>query len=405
MAANLFLAHWTDPAAAPAEQTDAAERRSLGIYLLLGCGTEVFGAVQTLLLTLCSLRASRVLHAQLLRRLLHAPMSFFDSMSSGAILNRFLSDTMNVDSRVPDSLTSLGTQLLTMATQLGLVLRFAPWVALATPLLGLAYYRIYQRMRAAARDARRINAGLHSPVFAHFSDVLAGRETIASYGAEARMCAANEAHVAAMSRSAIMSQAVQKWAQALTVQTGSLLYLAAGIVCVVLQARGQLSTSSLGLVLLYAGALQRAMMGLLMRLTQIEVEFVSVERIAEFTRLDDDDDVLVQPAAPPPPPFAPTATAVTAAVAASCTAVTRLAEPAGGARGCVELRDVWLRYRLHEAPVLRGLSLHLAAGMKLAVCGRSGCGKTSLLRALVYMHTHQPATPRTPASSPTQPSL
>ena len=53
-------------------------------------------------------------------------MAFFDSMSSGAILNRFLSDTMNVDSRVPDSLTSLGTQLLTMATQLGLVLRFAP---------------------------------------------------------------------------------------------------------------------------------------------------------------------------------------------------------------------------------------------------------------------------------------
>ena len=63
MAANLFLAHWTDPSAAPAEQTGAAERRSLGIYLLLGCGTEVASAVQTLLLTLCSLRASRVLHA------------------------------------------------------------------------------------------------------------------------------------------------------------------------------------------------------------------------------------------------------------------------------------------------------------------------------------------------------
>jgi len=275
VAANLFLAHWTDPSAAPAEQTDEAERRSLGIYLLFGCGTEVFSAVQTLLLTLCSLRASRVLHAQLLRRLLHAPMAFFDSMSSGAILNRFLSDTMNVDSRVPDSLTSLGTQLLTMVTQLGLVLRFAPWVAMAMPFLGLAYYRIYKRMRAAARDARRINAALHSPVFAHFSDVLAGRETIASYGAEARMCQQNEAHVAAMSRSAIMSQAVQKWAQALTVQTGSVLYLAAGVVCVVLQARGQLSTSTLGLVLLYAGSLQRAMMDLLMRLTQIEVSFVS----------------------------------------------------------------------------------------------------------------------------------
>ena len=59
-------------------------------------------------------------------------------------------------------------------------------------------------------------------------------------------------------------------------QTGSGLYLAAGVVCVVLQARGQLSTSTLGLVLLYAGSLQRAMMDLLMRLTQIEVGFISL---------------------------------------------------------------------------------------------------------------------------------
>ena len=66
-------------------------------------------------------------------------------------------------------------------------------------------------------------------------------------------------------------------------QTGSGLYLAAGVVCVVLQARGQLSTSTLGLVLLYAGSLQRAMMDLLMRLTQIEVGFVSLTPTATPT--------------------------------------------------------------------------------------------------------------------------
>ena len=128
---------------------------------------------------------------------------------------------------------------------------------------------------------------------------------------------------------------------------------------------------------------------------------MSVERIAEFTRLDDDRDVLVQPAAPPSPPVPATAaTAASAAAAATVDAIataasvaptSRLAEPAGepavelagAARGRVELRDVWLRYRPHEPPVLRGIHLRLAAGTKLAVCGRSGCGKTSLLRALV----------------------
>ncbi len=112
VAANLFLEEWTKPTADGTPRTDAQERASLGVYVLLGCGTEVLAAVQTVLLTICSLRASRVLHATLLRRLLHAPMAFFDAMASGAILNRFLSDTMNVDSRVPDSLTSLATQAL-----------------------------------------------------------------------------------------------------------------------------------------------------------------------------------------------------------------------------------------------------------------------------------------------------
>ena len=66
---------------------------------------------------------------------------------------------------------------------------------------------------------------------------------------------------------------------------------------------------------------------------------MSVERIAEFTRLDDDHDVLVQPAAPPSPPVPATAaTAASAATAATVDAIataasvaptTRLAEPAG----------------------------------------------------------------------------
>ena len=42
--------------------------------------------------------------------------------NAGAVLNRFLSDTQNIDSSVPDSLLSLATQVLNMSTQLILVL-------------------------------------------------------------------------------------------------------------------------------------------------------------------------------------------------------------------------------------------------------------------------------------------
>ena len=60
------------------------------------------------------------------------------------------------------------------------------------------------------------------------------------------------------------NEAVLKWAQALTTQTGCILYLSCGVVCVVLNASGRISTGQLGLVLLYAAQLQRSGMGYMM---------------------------------------------------------------------------------------------------------------------------------------------
>ena len=50
--------------------------------------------------------------------------------------------------------------------------------------------------------------------------------------------------------------------------------------------------------------------------------------------------------------------------------------------GALELRDVTLRYHLSRPRVLHGLSLRVPAGAKVAVVGRTGCGKTSLFAAI-----------------------
>ena len=182
IAANLYLAVWTG---APATAPQQKQEHHLLVYIGLGCGSIVLGSAQTLLLTVCSLHASRRLHGALVRRVLRAPLAFFDANTTGAILNRFLSDTQDIDSTVPDALLSLASQVLTMATQIGLVLFFAPWVALGLPPLFLVYYTIYQRIRAAARDARRIGSMAHTPLFAHYADALAGRETVRNLAPQA----------------------------------------------------------------------------------------------------------------------------------------------------------------------------------------------------------------------------
>jgi subfamily B ATP-binding cassette protein MsbA len=59
------------------------------------------------------------------------------------------------------------------------------------------------------------------------------------------------------------------------------------------------------------------------------------------------------------------------------------------ARGDIEYRSVGFRYDTSPAPVLRGVSLQAAAGQRVALVGRSGSGKTSLVNLLPRFYEPQ----------------
>jgi len=52
----------------------------------------------------------------------------------------------------------------------------------------------------------------------------------------------------------------------------------------------------------------------------------------------------------------------------------------------VEISDLWLRYRPDLSPVLKGVNLEIRAGERLAVVGKTGSGKTSLVQALFRLY-------------------
>ena len=56
----------------------------------------------------------RSIHAQMLRSVLGAPLSFFDSSPTGRVLNRFLQDMQNIDSYVPNVITDQITRTLSV---------------------------------------------------------------------------------------------------------------------------------------------------------------------------------------------------------------------------------------------------------------------------------------------------
>ena len=56
-------------------------------------------------------------------------------------------------------------------------------------------------------------------------------------------------------------------------------------------------------------------------------------------------------------------------------------------RGEIRAEDIWFSYEKDPHGCLRGVSLHVRRGERVAIVGESGCGKTTLLKILIGMET------------------
>eukprot|EP01033_Poteriospumella_lacustris_P007252 gene7253-5217_t len=63
-----------------------------------------------------------------------------------------------------------------------------------------------------------------------------------------------------------------------------------------------------------------------------------------------------------------------------------VAVPSALQGGTVDLRDLTVRYRKDLDPVLKDITLHIDAGHKVGICGRTGSGKSSTLLALLRLN-------------------
>ena len=74
-------------------------------YYLVGYACFSIGAVvltffKSICIALCCLRGAKLLHIRMLRRVIQAPMRFFDTTPIGRVLNRMSSDTAAIDSNL-----------------------------------------------------------------------------------------------------------------------------------------------------------------------------------------------------------------------------------------------------------------------------------------------------------------
>ncbi|PJF19609.1 ATP-binding cassette transporter YOR1 [Paramicrosporidium saccamoebae] len=320
------------------------------VYLLLGMLQGIWAVSSSLVFSFGGVRAAKTLHNNSAKRILHAPVSFFDTNPTGRILNRFSKDQDTLDNLITETLRSfVHTFGLTMFTFMAMAVMVRFLILPLIVLLGV-YYFIQSYYRRSSRELKRIEALSRSPLYSHFSETLTGLATIRAFGQSTQFMEHNLRLLNINNKAAYAQLSIQRWLGLRLETVGNLVILSASTFCYVFNVNPSLA----GLTISYSLGTTGVMSWCIRQFADTETQIISSERIGHYAnKLATEGNPMAEPSPPEWP-----------------------------AQGQIKFDTISMRYRPDLPNVLENVTVSIKAGERIGVVGRTGAGKSSIMLAL-----------------------
>ncbi|KAF9132037.1 hypothetical protein BGW39_000895 [Mortierella sp. 14UC] len=345
----LWLEHWTS--------VMDTTTHSVAYYLIIyGLLVLIYITIDVWLTYICfvvaCVRASVILHENVLARVLRLPMAFFDVTPQGRILNRFSSDISDIDEMVPESFITLLTCISNFIGTL-MILTFAtPAFVFILPLVGLVYIILQKYYIRTSSMLRRLDSITKSPMYQHFSESLNGLSSIRAMDIKDQFIAENAARTDKAATAFYASWMTNRWLNIrLEVLTASASFVVA--LLAVLN-KDSITPSMAGLALSSTTTLAYNVIWTLRSYCNLCSDLIAVERVHEYSNKRTE---------------APSSTGV------------RLPKD-WPHQGRIVFKNYSTRYREGLDLVLKDVSFEVQPTEKVGIVGRTGAGKSSLTLAL-----------------------
>ncbi|XP_069836113.1 ATP-binding cassette sub-family C member 2-like [Dendropsophus ebraccatus] len=351
---NIWLSEWTADSVTYFNQTYTASQRDLriGVFGALGVAQAIFVFLSAFLIAAGTVRASRLLHAQLLRNILHVPMQFFDTTPTGRIVNRFAKDILTVDDAIPMSFRYWIECFLEVISTLFIICLATPIFAAVIIPLAILYYFVQRFYVTTSRQLRRLDSVTRSPIYSHLEETVSGLSVIRAYGHQQRFLQHNEDTIDLNQKSVYPWIISNRWLGIRLEFVGNLTVFFAALFAVL--ARGTVDGGTVGLSISSALNITQTLNWLVQMTSELETDIVAVERVDEYIEVENEAEWVTQRRPPQDWPD----------------------------RGVVEFVDYKARYRSELDLVLHGISCTVDSMEKVGIVGRTGAGKSSLTNCL-----------------------
>jgi ABC-type multidrug transport system fused ATPase/permease subunit len=292
----------------------------------------------------------------MLSRVLFAPISYFESTPMGRTLNRFTYDTEVVDVTLTQNLAVFLISLGWYFAGVILMATILPYSLAAIIPVSWVYWMILLYYRKSGADLQRLDAVSRSPVQAMVTEGLDGSATIRVFQKQLTFVK-KYFHAVDDNTSALLNfVSAQRWLGIRIELLGSIVVLVTSTLVVCLNNVFQLNPGIVGLLILWSSNFTITLGFLVDTFGEAEAAITAIERVHAMSGLDQERGRNTESDLLPPTSWPE--------------------------KGALQFRDVCLRYREGLPLALNNLSFSVPAGKRVAICGRSGVGKSSISVAL-----------------------
>ena len=235
----------------------------------------------------------------------------------------------------------------------------AQYSAAMIPFIVGVLYLLQKFYLRTSRQMRFLDIETKSPLYTLYTETLAGAVTVRAFGWEDVFLDEHQRRLDHSQKPYYLMLCLQRWLSVvLDLLTAG---MAVAVVAFAVLFTGTSSSSAIGLAFLNIVSFSGNLMGLVHMWTQLEMSLGAIARVRDFVASTPHESAPDDSPTPHPPPSGwPTA-------------------------GAITFNDVVASYSPDLEPALRGVTLTIPPGSKVAICGRTGSGKSSILLTVLRL--------------------
>ena len=319
-------------------------------FFLLGLGKSLCFIFSRVVMIIIIYIAAKNMFVAVMERVAGATFRFYDVTPIGRLMNRMTSDISVIDGNISMQFQGVTWLTLSWLSSILVIASVTPTFLVFSALLTIAFILIFLRFIPTSQSLRRLEMVSLTPLMSNFGALLNGLTTVRAFKVQ-RQFQDRVVHVVdTFQKMDHFYWSLQAW----LMFRYDMLSAFAFFVLTILALATNVSAGLTAFVLIACNKLVTSTHKLCKQYGQLQMDFVSVERIVELLYLDQEPKGTVSP-----PAWWPSF------------------------ESDLVFDNVMIKYAAHMDPALAGVSFTIKGGSKTAIIGRTGSGKSTLALSIL----------------------